>query len=143
LLFIIMATPLSFLSFLSVLTTSHPFRYTLSASSSQVSDSNMTSMFWLLCWNTGNLLLRLLQFRRTISIGWFPFNSVVMLFLKLYGFPHMSDHCFSVLGVYYYKLIIVTSTFLSSSSIWMDSNPSNDFSNTVWSLELFRFSVFF
>jgi hypothetical protein len=41
------------------------------------------------------------------------------------------------------KLLIVTSTFLTSSSIWMDSNPSNYFSSAVWSLELFLFSVLF
>jgi hypothetical protein len=50
-----MATPPPALSFL---TTLNPFSYTLSASSSQVSDSIMISMFWLLCSNSGNLLFR-------------------------------------------------------------------------------------
>jgi hypothetical protein len=41
------------------------------------------------------------------------------------------------------KLIIGTNTLLTSSSIWMISNWSRDFSNTGWSLELFLFSVLF
>jgi hypothetical protein len=41
------------------------------------------------------------------------------------------------------KLIIITNMFLASSSIWMDSNSFKDFSNTVWCLELFLFSVLF
>jgi hypothetical protein len=38
-------------------------------------------------------------------------------------------------------LIVVTDTILTSSSIAMDSNSSEDFSNTVWSFQLYLFST--
>jgi hypothetical protein len=55
-----------------------------------------------------------------------------MLLVKFDGFPQVLYHCYSVPGVLC-ELTIVTSTFLTSSSIWMHSNSCIDFSNTVWS----------